>query len=499
MKQSQLLHPMRRSDSKADDACASSEYFDSKGYTTQLSAGIYTQLPMGYRLFGNVKTILNRELENVGVGLHHFPALHPRSIWEKSGRLASFGNTMFSFQDKDGRDWCLGPTEEVLAADLAGRFIKSYRDMPLIISQTQAKYRNEARPRGGVLRTKEFTMQDAYSFDCDEDAARRSYDKIASAYRAALLEMRVPCVVQAQDDMGDIGGTASHEYHVIAEVGEDAVIDPVTREKRSSIEIAHTFMLGVIYSEAMDAYYIDSTGNRQLVFMCSFGMGIERTAAAYVEAMASRRSEFTWSWALAPFKVVILGDMCPEMSAAYNDLSTEGIDTLLDDRSDVRLGRKIKESADIGYPIRVVFGSKYRENGLIDIAIPVLKQTFTRDPSELAPFVREILPAIRAAEKAQMNFDILKVDIDSKKIFVEVQNVQQLTNSVCSTVDSCEDLLGNFGRSTQKLMGKRHLIADDYRVVPVLVNLESNKHSTAIEVDGFTCAVVGSVDEVIAI
>jgi prolyl-tRNA synthetase len=388
------------------DGAASAVYMEKMGMTHAVGAGMYTHLPLGFRVFNNLKTVLNKHLYLAGCGQHQFPALQPLSMWEASGRLEIFGNSIFRFKDQHGKDVCVAPTHEVAAAFTARQFVTSYRDLPFRISQIQTKFRDETRPRGGVLRTREFTMHDLYSFDENHEKGEISYQAIMKAYVDTLTELRIPFLLKEQDDMGAIGGVKSHEFHVITDVGEDKI--EINGTFHNSLEVAHIFMLGDKYTAPIDASFVDSSGASKPIFMSSFGLGIERTAAAFLEKNLCSGQDLIWSWALAPFKICILGDAA-EMWDAYHELSTEydEEEILIDDRSDaaINFSGKLRENFSLGLPIYLIYGKSFKSDGEVEIRIPLLDKVKFVGVESLISTVKHYEGVIKAIELANMQFE----------------------------------------------------------------------------------------------
>ena len=464
MKRSNFFLPMRR-EKAVGEPSKSGEYFERMGMVAKVGAGIYTHLPGAYKLFQNVRATLNSHLLKAGCSEHQFPAIQPLNIWKESGRFETFGNIMFSFRDQHDKDVCLAPTHEVLAALTAKQFIRSYRDMPVRISQIQTKFRDETRPRGGLMRTREFTMHDLYSFDTGLETAEVSYELIRKAYEQTLLDLRVPSVVKEQADMGSIGGVKSHEFHVIADAGEDVYIDDGRELK--SIEIAHIFMLGDQYTKPFKACYVDRDGSSKEVFMCSFGMGIERTVAAYLEHYLEDDRDLLWSWALAPYKVMIIGGQHREAMDLYEQLNAAGYEVMIDDRSNVPLNQQLKEGLLMGLPVYVIFGRQFEAEGMVEVKSQLLQSSTYLDPDAVLQHVKGLHSEIRDVELVRMSFDILRVDRLSRKVYVGLREPSQLDHSFCQKVETGTDLLGNFG-NRKKLRGRMHLKAGQYWIAPVM-------------------------------
>jgi prolyl-tRNA synthetase len=193
------------------------------GMIQQVAAGIYAYLPLGLMVLNKIERIIREEMNKAGGQELMMPALQPIELWEQSGRLPSFGKTIFTFQDRKEHTLALGPTHEEVITDLARRFVQSYRDLPLLLYQIQDKFRDEPRPRGGLLRVREFIMKDLYSFDIDEEGLNKSYQDMIEAYMNIYSRCGLPAVM-IEADSGAIGGKASHEFMVVTETGEDEII-----------------------------------------------------------------------------------------------------------------------------------------------------------------------------------------------------------------------------------------------------------------------------------
>lgn len=466
MKRSNFFMPMRREKVVGENS-RSGEYFERMGMVAKVGSGIYTHLPAAYKLFQNLRATLNSHLLQAGCSEHQFPAIQPLNIWKESGRFETFGNIMFSFRDQHDKEVCLAPTHEVLAALTAKQFIRSYRDMPVRISQIQTKFRDETRPRGGLMRTREFTMQDLYSFDTGPEMAEVSYALIREAYERTLVDLRVPFVVKEQTDMGSIGGVKSHEFHVMSDAGEDTYLDPESGREAKSIEVAHIFMLGEQYTKPVKASYVDRDGSSKEVFMCSFGLGIERTVAAYLEHYLEDGRDLLWSWALAPYKVMILGAEHSEAMELYERLSAAGYDAMIDDRKGIPFNQQLKEGMMMGLPIYIIFGRQFDSEEKVEVKSQLLGATTYLDLEDVVPHVEELRGEIRDVELVRMSFDILRVDRGSKKVYVKLKEPSQLDNSFCRRVERGTDLLGNFS-NRKKLNGTTFLKAGQYWIAPVM-------------------------------
>lgn len=515
------------------------------GMIRKLTSGIYSYLPLGYRVIRKVEQIIREEMDKAGAQEVHLPMVQPAELWQESGRWTYYGKELLRFRDRNERDFCLGPTHEEVITDLVRHDVKTYRQLPLNLYQIQTKFRDEVRPRFGVMRCREFGMKDAYSFDADEASAEKSYQKMFAAYnnifRRCGLKYR-----PVEADSGSIGGSFSHEFMVMAESGEDAIVfcekcnyaanlekaeiprpdksdiaendqlplervetpDVRTIEEVSAflqvlprqivktlifnadgqscavlirgdedvneikvknylraasleladdemifqatgaprgfagpvgiktrviadysimnlsnmvagankanyhlknvnlerdfkvesyadlrisrpgdvcprcagtvkfvrgIEVGHVFKLGVKYSKALKAAYLDRDGKEKTMIMGCYGIGIGRTMAACIEQNFDTNG-IIWPMPLAPYKVIVIPVNINEpdvMNAAediYVQLLNSGEEVILDDR-DERAGVKFKDADLIGIPLRVVVGAKNLDNGQVELKI----------------------------------------------------------------------------------------------------------------------------------
>ncbi len=326
------------------------------GLLRKLTSGIYCYLPLGVRGLHKVETIIREEMNKAGAQEVLLPVLHPAALWQETGRWDEYGKEMMRIKDRHGREFALGPTHEEIITDLVRKEIRSYKQLPVILYQIQTKFRDEIRPRFGVMRSREFSMKDAYSFDIDEKGAQENYDKMAEVYYRIFSR----CGLKTQKrtaDSGLIGGKISEEFVSISKTGEE-------------IEIGHIFQLGIKYSESMKAGYRDEAGNQKLIFMGCYGIGVSRLLAAIIESWHDENG-ICWPLSVAPYTAVILtlGEEKEIIDCAekiYNDLSNQGIEVLWDDRQE-SAGIKFKDADLIGIPIRLVISERLLKEGKIGL------------------------------------------------------------------------------------------------------------------------------------
>lgn len=358
------------------------------GLVHMLTAGVYSYLPLGFKVLARVENIIRQEMNAIGCHELLMPALHPIEIWEKTGRDVTLKEVMITFDNKKGQRMCLGPTHEEIITDIARHFIKSYRQLPLTLYQIQTKFRDEIRTRFGIFRACEFIMKDAYSFDRDTKGLEKNYDLQREAYKKIFNR----CGLMAYEvcaDSGAMGGSVSHEYLVQTSVGEDAfwinmkdgkiIKDEEGKvpqgdhwERKVAMELGHVFQLGTKYSESLGALYLEKDGVQKPIIMGCYGIGVSRLIAAIIE-VNNDANGIVWPREIAPFDVEILpvGHDEATMSLAktyVGQLQSMGLDVLLDDR-DESPGRKFNDADLIGIPLRIIIGKRIFSQNQVEIKI----------------------------------------------------------------------------------------------------------------------------------
>jgi prolyl-tRNA synthetase len=373
------------------------------GLVHMLTSGVYSYLPLGYRVLARVENIIRQEMDAIGCHELLMPALHPIEIWEKTGRDVSLKEVMITFDNKKGQRMCLGPTHEEIITDIVGHFIKSYRHLPVTLYQIQTKFRDEIRTRFGIVRACEFIMKDAYSFDRDVQGLKKNYDLQLQAYTKIFKRCGLDVIVVGADS-GAMGGSVSHEFLVAAPIGEDAVwvnknlgqamketegkIPQGTGwERNVAIELGHVFQLGTKYSESLGAVYLDEKGVQKPMIMGCYGIGVSRLIAAIIE-VNNDAGGIMWPKEVAPFDVEILAVQAsdgPSMELAqryYQELKSAGLDVLLDDR-DESAGRKFNDADLIGIPLRIIIGKRMLANNQVEIKIRRTGQVIAVDKDKV--------------------------------------------------------------------------------------------------------------------
>ncbi|WP_445678400.1 proline--tRNA ligase [Radicibacter daui] len=386
------------------------------GMIRQQSAGIYAWLPLGFRVLNKIADIVRSEQERFGAIEMLMPTIQSADLWRESGRYDAYGPEMLRIIDRHEREMLFGPTNEEMITDIFRNTVKSYKDLPKMLYHIQWKFRDEIRPRFGLMRGREFLMKDGYSFDLDYESARKAYNRMMVAYLNTFARLGLTAV-PVRADTGPIGGNLSHEFQILAETGEselfadrdlleggilkrnigptddvDAYVDevtafyaaademheaancPVPAEKlmaRRGIEVGHIFYFGTKYSEAMGAQVIGPGGEPVTVHMGSYGVGVSRLVAAIIEASHDDNG-IIWPESVAPFKVGLIslraGDAEVDAACqkAYETLTRAGVDVLYDDR-DERAGAKFADMDLIGLPWQLLIGPKGLKAGVVEL------------------------------------------------------------------------------------------------------------------------------------
>ena len=389
------------------------------GLIRQEAAGIYAFLPLGYRVLRKVCRIVREEQDRAGAVEMLMPTIQSAELWRESGRYDDYGKEMLRIKDRHERDMLYGPTNEEMITEIFRAYVRSYKDLPLNLYHIQWKFRDEVRPRFGLMRGREFLMKDAYSFDLDYEGARHSYNKMFVAYLRTFARMGLKAIPMVADT-GPIGGNLSHEFIILAQTGESevfchrnyldfeapgadvafddvggmqAIVDkwtslyaatsekhdeaafaqvaPEDRVSARGIEVGHIFYFGTKYSQPMKALVAGPDGAEHPVHMGSYGIGPSRLVAAIIEA-SHDEAGIIWPDAVAPFDVAILnlkqGDAATDQAAEtlYRELRASGLDVLYHDL-DERPGAKFATMDLIGIPWQALIGPKSLEEGKVEL------------------------------------------------------------------------------------------------------------------------------------
>lgn len=381
MKLSQLFTKTLREAPK-DEVSVNARLLARAGFIQKLSSGVYSFLPLGFRVLRKIEAIIREEMNKIGGQEILMPALHPKEIWEETGRWDS-ADYLYKIKDRQEKEWALGATHEEVVTDIARRYINSYKDLPLAIYQIQTKFRDEMRAKSGLLRGKEFSMKDLYSFHADEEDRKKYYDKVKQSYLNILKRCGFEDVRVAEASGGSFSKEYSHEFQVPTEAGEDLIMFcakcdfsqnkeicdlragaqcPNCGEKlkeEKTIEVGNIFILGKRYSEPMGLTFSDKNGNKKSVIMSCYGLGPSRLMGAIVEVYNDDKG-IIWPEEVAPFKVLIV-DVAEKNDTAeklYQDLQEAGAEVLYDDRADKSAGEKFADADLLGIPWRIVVSKK---------------------------------------------------------------------------------------------------------------------------------------------
>ncbi|WWO98891.1 MAG: proline--tRNA ligase [Candidatus Dasytiphilus stammeri] len=340
------------------------------GLIRQIASGLYSWLPTGIRILRNMEQIVRNEMNKIGALEIYMPLVQPAELWQESGRWNQYGPELLRLVDRKSRNFVLGPTHEEIITALMRTELNSYKQLPLNLYQIQTKFRDEIRPRFGVMRSREFIMKDAYSFHMNQESLEEMYTIMYSTYTKILKKLNLHYRVVLADT-GAIGGNISHEFQVLSKKNSQYLNQPndvtgksLNISSRDFIEVGHIFKLGTQYSSIMHATIKNKQGNYQLISMGCYGIGISRLIAAVIEQHHDENG-IIWPTALAPFQVAILPinfhksiHVKSIAEKIYHSLSVEGIETILHDRSD-HIGVMLADIDLIGIPHIVIISDRH--------------------------------------------------------------------------------------------------------------------------------------------
>ncbi len=404
MKYSNFFLPTLK-DAPSDAEIISHKLMIRAGMIKQSSAGIYSWLPLGLLVLKKIEQIVREEQNNAGAIELLMPTIQSSDLWVKSGRYDDYGKEMLRITDRSGREMLYGPTNEELITDIFQSHVNSYKDLPKNLYHIQWKFRDELRPRFGVMRGREFLMKDNYSFDLNEIEAKKSYDNMFRAYIKTFIRMGLT-PISLRAETGPIGGNLSHEFQILAKTGESTLyydkkletlnpetIDPNELQSfyaavddqhdndkcpileddlkiSKGIEVGHIFYFGTKYSEKLNAYVQDQSGKNIPVHMGSYGIGVSRLVGAIIEAYHDDNG-IKWPLDVAPFKIAIVNLMpedqdCDTKSLEYYEyFMKHNIEVILDDRI-CSIGKKLSDNELIGTPFQIIIGKRDLKNNLVE-------------------------------------------------------------------------------------------------------------------------------------
>jgi len=410
MKRSRAFIPTTK-EAPSDATLPSHQFLIRGGFINQQGAGLYNYLPLGKIVLEKIRGIVKEELDNAGCNEVQLSFVTPISLWDRSGRADSMGKEMLRIKDRHTNEFVLSPTNEEAMVELVKNRVTSYKDLPLNLYQINTKFRDEARPRYGLLRGREFLMKDGYSFHATKEDMVREFNLMEETYKKIFTRLGLDFrVVQA--DSGAIGGTGSKEFHVLADSGEDTLVvckscdyganietifetdeevDALNEKSyeelqsqnidercscggelsfKKGIEVGHIFQLGDRYSSKLEAHFNDENGRAKPFEMATFGIGVSRLIASVIEQNHDENG-CIWTKNTAPYSVNIMVSNIKDEAQnrlgeeLYQKLQNDGVEVILDDRKE-RFGFKMKDAELIGFPYTIIIG-KELVNGLVQI------------------------------------------------------------------------------------------------------------------------------------
>ena len=428
MRLSRYFLPLLK-ETPSDATIASHRYMLRAGMIRQNSAGIYTWLPLGHKVLKKIEQIVREEQNKAGAIEMLMPTIQSADLWRETGRYDAYGPEMLRITDRHDREMLYGPTNEDMITDVFRSYVRSYKDLPKMLYHIQWKFRDERRPRFGVMRGREFLMKDTYSFDLTEEDAVLSYNKMFTAYLNTFARLGIKAVPM-KADTGPIGGDLSHEFVILAESGESEVfchrdlvemeapgdVDfdgdlshifeertslyaateemhdadefaKIPKDKQLSargIEVGHIFYFGDKYSGPMKAQVMDSTGKPQTIMMGSYGIGVSRLVGGIIEASHDENG-IIWPKSVTPFGAGVLNlkpghEEADKVSESiYNSLLEAGVDPLLDDEKG-SIGVKFSRMDLIGLPYQIAVGPRGLKDGLVEV-----KDRATGEKQDMSP------------------------------------------------------------------------------------------------------------------
>ncbi|TKI70334.1 proline--tRNA ligase [Sulfurimonas crateris] len=434
MRRSRAFVPTTK-EAPSDATLPSHKFLIRGGFINSQGAGLYNFMPLGKIVLEKIRAIVKEELDRSGCQEVQLSFVTPIGLWERSGRSEAMGKEMLRIKDRHENEFVLSPTNEEAMVEMVKNRVTSYKDLPLNLYQINTKFRDEARPRYGLMRGREFLMKDGYSFHSSVEDMIREFDLMEETYKKIFTRLGLDFRVVAADS-GAIGGEGSKEFHVLANSGEDTLVvceacdyganietiyeseeeidalkiksyeelQELTIEKRCScgselhfkkgIEVGHIFQLGTKYSAALEAHFNDENGRSKPFEMATFGIGVSRLVAAVIEQNHDE-SGCIWTKATAPYVVNIMISNIKDDAQVnlgeelYTKLQESNVDVMLDDSKE-RFGFKMKDAELIGFPYTVVIG-KELENGLVQVFERKTKESISVKADEIFEKITELL------------------------------------------------------------------------------------------------------------
>ena len=378
-------------DSPAEAELTSHRLMLRSGLIKKLASGLFTWMPLGLKVLKKIENIVRDEMNATGAFEILMPAIQPSDLWEETGRWDEYGSLLLKMNDRHDRSFCFGPTHEEVITDIVRNELNTYKQLPVNFYQIQTKFRDEIRPRYGVMRAREFLMKDSYSFHLDQASLDEEYKKIGQAYDNIFNKLGLD-YRKVRADSGEIGGSTSHEYHVLAESGEDEIgycdeenfaanVETIKSKNAPNgghlsfargIEVGHIFQLGDKYSRSMKCNVLDNSGKSVDLMMGCYGIGISRIVAASIEQNHDK-SGIIWPKEITPFKIIIIAilkkdddTVLSKSNQLYDSLVKSGHEVALDDRNE-RAGVKFAEAELIGIPYQIIVSERGLNNNTVEL------------------------------------------------------------------------------------------------------------------------------------
>lgn len=415
MKVSELFTHTQK-ESPKDEPSRNAALLIRAGFIDKLSAGVYSYLPLGFRVLKKIENIIRDEMNALGAEEIFLPSLHPKENWETTGRWGTMDD-LYKVTDASGRESALGPTHEEIITPLAKKFISSYRDLPKALFQIQNKFRMELRAKSGLLRGREFLMKDLYSFHTDNEGDfEKYYSRVQEAYKNIFRRAGIGEVTFLTYAAGGSFSKYSHEFQTLTPAGEDTIylcekcgiaindeiivaqtscpecgLDKERLRKERAVEVGNIFPLKTKFTEAFGVTYKDKDGAAKLVVMGCYGIGLGRLMGAIVEVHADEQG-LSWPVEVAPFQMHLIyvgnenGEAKKKADTLYEELKSVGIEVLYDDR-DMSAGVKFSDAELIGIPQMVIVGEKTLETGKFEVRTRGSGEVFFKDAKELFQIV----------------------------------------------------------------------------------------------------------------
>ena len=396
------------------------------GMIRQETSGIYSWLPIGYRILKKIINIIEEIHDRHYINQILMPTIQSADIWKISNRYKSYGKEMLKITDRHEKELLYGPTNEEMITAIGKHYLKSYKDLPLNLYHIQSKFRDEIRPRFGVMRAREFLMKDAYSFDLTDKQCHETYIKYFRMYLLIFKKLGIP-IIPVRAPSGEIGGSLSHEFHMIVDTGESEILfsedllksdllnlddlelvniksytsdfEKINVEKnklvkKKSIELGHIFLFGQKYSKPFDLQ-VDTTSGKVFPYMGSYGIGVSRIPAAVIEKFHDEKG-IVWPTEISPFQLIIINLLtkdktcCNYTDSLYENLKNNGLDLFLDDR-DESAGKKFVDADLSGIPLRLIIGKNFLNDNLIGISFRNSQKEELIHKSEIEDYLNKFI------------------------------------------------------------------------------------------------------------